>query len=42
MQSLNDVLQLAFDGKDPLEIEQMLRARGDYRPHPVRLQAARL
>lgn len=36
MQSLEDVLQKAFEGADPMEIEQMLRARGDYRPHPVR------
>ena len=33
MQSLDDVLKMALSGRDPFEIEAMLRARGDYRPH---------
>ena len=33
LQTLADVLELAMKGKDPEEIEAMLRARGDYRPH---------
>jgi hypothetical protein len=33
MQSLEDVLLLALRGAHPDEIEAMLRARGDYRPH---------
>ena len=33
MQGLEDVLKMALSGRDPFEIEAMLRARGDYRPH---------
>ena len=33
MQTLDDVLKMALSGRDPFEIEAMLRARGDYRPH---------
>ena len=33
LQSLEDVLTLALAGGDPFEIEAMLRARGEYRPH---------
>ena len=33
MQSLSDVLQLALKGADPEEIERLMRARGEYRPH---------
>ena len=33
MQSLDDVLQMALGGRDPFEIEAVLRARGEYRPH---------
>ena len=33
MQSLSDVLQLALKGTDPEEIERLMRARGEYRPH---------
>lgn len=32
MQTLEDVLKMALSGRDPFEIEAMLRARGDYRP----------
>jgi len=32
MQTLEDVLQMALGGRDPFEIEAVLRARGDYRP----------
>ena len=31
MQTLEDVLKMALSGRDPFEIEAMLRARGDYR-----------
>ena len=33
MQTLDDVLKMALGGKDPFEIEAVLRARGDYRPN---------
>ena len=33
LQSLEDVLKLALSGADPFEIDAMLRARGEYRPH---------
>lgn len=33
LQRLEDVLALALSGADPFEIEAMLRARGEYRPH---------
>lgn len=33
LQRLEDVLALALSGMDPFEIEAMLRARGEYRPH---------
>ena len=33
MQSLSDVLSLALKGADPEEIERLMRARGEYRPH---------
>jgi tetratricopeptide (TPR) repeat protein len=33
LQSLDDVLKLALSGADPFEIDAMLRARGEYRPH---------
>lgn len=33
LQTLADVMELALKGKDPDEIDAMLRARGDYRPH---------
>jgi hypothetical protein len=33
MQTLEDVLTIALSGRDPFEIEAMLRARGDFRPH---------
>ena len=33
MQTLEDVLKMALSGRDPFEIEAVLRARGDYRPN---------
>jgi len=33
LQRLDDVLALALSGADPFEIDAMLRARGEYRPH---------
>lgn len=33
MQSLEDVLLMAFKGADPYQIELLLKRRGDYRPH---------
>eukprot|EP00967_Tisochrysis_lutea_P069006 scaffold90577_cov27-Tisochrysis_lutea.AAC.4 len=33
MQSLEDVLMMAFKGADPYQIELLLKRRGDYRPH---------
>ena len=33
MQSLDEVLMLALSGADPDKVEQLLRRRGEYRPH---------
>ena len=33
MQSLDEVLLLALSGADPDQVEQLLRRRGEYRPH---------
>ena len=33
MQSLDEVLLLALSGADPYDVEQLLRKRGEYRPH---------
>ena len=33
MQSLDEVLLMALSGEDPYNIEQLLRKRGEYRPH---------
>ena len=33
MQSLDEVLMMALSGEDPYRIEELLRRRGEYRPH---------
>jgi tetratricopeptide (TPR) repeat protein len=33
MQSLEEVLVMALSGEDPYNVEQLLRKRGEYRPH---------
>ena len=33
MQSLEEVLFLALSGEDPYNVEELLRKRGEYRPH---------
>ena len=33
MQSLEEVLLMALSGEDPYNVEELLRKRGEYRPH---------